>query len=215
MIERTNPAPGTAPQPPPPPESAVPVAAGVWPGWFGPLIWVGLGLSVLVALATFLSATERSGFELETVVVYLVLPLAIIASVAASRRFGARWVFVAAALLDVVAVLVSARAAIGLAFAVILPFAGTRMLVAVAPTAITLHTHEPDRGSARNQWTGRITGLELLTDRVRVAVDGYPPAAVDVTPAAVADLNLHSGQRVWLTAKATAVIAYPDPGLGG
>jgi len=46
MIERTNPAPGTAPQPPPPPESAVPVAAGVWPGWFGPLIWVGLGLSV-------------------------------------------------------------------------------------------------------------------------------------------------------------------------
>jgi molybdate transport system ATP-binding protein len=96
--------------------------------------------------------------------------------------------------------------------ALILPFAGTRMLVAVAPTAITLHTHEPDAGSARNRWTGRIAGLELLTDRVRVAVDGYPSASVDVTPAAVADLHLHPGQQVWLTAKATEVTAYPDPG---
>jgi molybdate transport system ATP-binding protein len=96
--------------------------------------------------------------------------------------------------------------------AVILPFAGTRMLVAVAPTAITLYTREPDASSARNRWTGRIAGLELLTDRVRVAVDGYPSASVDVTPAAVADLDLRPGQRVWLTAKATEVTAYPDPG---
>jgi molybdate transport system ATP-binding protein len=96
--------------------------------------------------------------------------------------------------------------------AVILPFAGTRMLVAVAPTAITLHTREPDPSSARNRWSGRIAGLELLTDRVRVAVDGYPSASVDVTPAAVADLELRPGLGVWLTAKATEVTAYPDPG---
>ena len=77
---------------------------------------------------------------------------------------------------------------------------------------ITLRTHEPDVSSARNGREGQVAGLELLTDRVRVAVDGYPCASVDVTRAAVADLNLHAGQRAWLTAKATEVTAYPDPG---
>jgi len=92
----------------------------------------------------------------------------------------------------------------------VIPLAGTRMLVAVSPSAISLHTHQPDAGSARNTWTGQITGLELLTDRVRVAVHGQPDALVDVTPAAVADLRLQPGQRVWLTAKATEITAYPD-----
>ena len=55
-------------------------------------------------------------------------------------------------------------------------------------------------------------GLELLTDRVRVDVEGSPDALVDVTPAAVAELGLGVGQRVWLTAKATEVLAYPDQG---
>jgi len=89
---------------------------------------------------------------------------------------------------------------------------GPRMLVAVSPTAISLHTHEPDAGSARNIWTGQVRGLELLTDRVRVDVEGSPDALVDVTPAAVAELGLGVGQRVWLTAKATEVLAYPDQG---
>ncbi|HEY6797597.1 MAG TPA: ABC transporter ATP-binding protein [Kineosporiaceae bacterium] len=89
---------------------------------------------------------------------------------------------------------------------------GTRMLVVVAPSAIVLHTHEPDAGSARNVWTGTVTGIELLTDRVRVAVEGRPSALVDITPAAVAALRLATGRQVWLTAKATEVTAYPDPG---
>jgi molybdate transport system ATP-binding protein len=57
-----------------------------------------------------------------------------------------------------------------------------------------------------------ITGLELLTDRVRIAVEGSPPALVDITPAALADLRLARGQPVWLSAKATEVVAYPDAG---
>ena len=79
-------------------------------------------------------------------------------------------------------------------------------------SAIALHTREPDPGSPRNVWTGTVTGIELLTDRVRVAVEGRPSALVDVTPAAVADLHLVTGRRVWLTAKATEVTAYADPG---
>jgi len=89
---------------------------------------------------------------------------------------------------------------------------GARMLVVVAPSAIALHPREPDAGSPRNVWPGTVTGIELLTDRVRVAVEGRPSALVDVTPAAVADLDLATGRQVWLSAKATEVVAYPDPG---
>jgi len=96
--------------------------------------------------------------------------------------------------------------------ATVLPMQGTRMLVALAPSAISVHTHPPDAGSARNSWAGVITGMELLIDRIRVAVEGEPSALADVTPAAVADLDLTSGRQVWLTAKATEVIAYPDSG---
>ena len=59
-----------------------------------------------------------------------------------------------------------------------------------------------------------VSGVELLTDRVRVAVVGHPEqpgALVDVTPAAVAELGLSAGQQVWLSAKATEVVAYPAP----
>jgi molybdate transport system ATP-binding protein len=38
---------------------------------------------------------------------------------------------------------------------------------------------------------------------------GQPGALVDVTPAAVAELGLEAGQQIWLSAKATEVIAYP------
>lgn len=92
---------------------------------------------------------------------------------------------------------------------------GGQVLVAVPPTAIALHPARPDDASPRNVWSGTITGLELLTDRIRVAVDGYPPALVDITPAAMTALGLDTGQRVWLTAKATEVLAYPDPGHTG
>jgi molybdate transport system ATP-binding protein len=91
------------------------------------------------------------------------------------------------------------------------PGAGSRVLVAVPPTAVTLHAERPSRGSARNAWAGTVAGLELLTDRVRVAVDGTPSALVDVTPAAVAELGLEAGRPVWLAVKATEVTAYRDP----
>ncbi|MDA8439155.1 MAG: TOBE domain-containing protein, partial [Propionibacterium sp.] len=55
-----------------------------------------------------------------------------------------------------------------------------------------------------------VAGMEMLTDRVRVAVDGRPSALVDVTPAAVAELRLVPSTPVWLSAKATEVTAYPD-----
>ena len=91
------------------------------------------------------------------------------------------------------------------------PAPGSRVLVRVRPSAIALHTHRPEQASPRNVWAGTVSGLELLTDRVRVRVEGSPPALVDLTPAAVAELRLVAGSPVWLSVKATEVGSYPDP----
>jgi molybdate transport system ATP-binding protein len=87
-----------------------------------------------------------------------------------------------------------------------------RVLVGLRPSAITIHTAQPTHASPRNVWKGTVTALELLTDRVRVQVDASPPALVDISAAAVADLALRPGTGVWLSAKATETEAYPDPG---
>ena len=89
--------------------------------------------------------------------------------------------------------------------------AGTAMLVALPPAAIALHLAEPGASSPRNVWPAVVSGVELLTDRVRVAVTGPPDALVDVTPAALAELGLEPGRRIWLSAKATEATAYPAP----
>jgi molybdate transport system ATP-binding protein len=62
----------------------------------------------------------------------------------------------------------------------------------------------------RNVWRGRVAGLELLGDRVRIEVQAEPAAIVDITPAALADLGLERGSEVWLAAKATETVAYPE-----
>ncbi len=87
-----------------------------------------------------------------------------------------------------------------------------QVLVGLRPSAITIHTAPPAGASPRNIWKGTITALEQLTDRVRIQVDATPPALVDVTTSAVADLGLRPGIGVWLSAKATETEAYPDPG---
>jgi molybdate transport system ATP-binding protein len=87
-----------------------------------------------------------------------------------------------------------------------------RVLLALRPSAIALHTSRPHDSSPRNVWCGTIAGLELLIDRVRVQVDGAPPALVDITPAAVTELDLTAGATVWLSAKATDLDAYAEPG---
>jgi molybdate transport system ATP-binding protein len=87
-----------------------------------------------------------------------------------------------------------------------------RVLVGLRPSAITIHTARPAHASPRNVWKGTIGALELLADRVRVQVDATPPALVDISAAAVADLALRPGTAVWLSAKATETEAYLDPG---
>jgi molybdate transport system ATP-binding protein len=82
------------------------------------------------------------------------------------------------------------------------------VFVAVRPSSIVVSTRQPAALSARNAWPARITGLTLLSDRVRLDLHGQPPALVDVTPAAVAELSLDPGRQVWLTVKATDLEVY-------
>ena len=89
--------------------------------------------------------------------------------------------------------------------------AGAAVLVAVRPTSIAVHTREPEHASVRNVWAGRVVGMDLLADRVRLSVDGEIDAAVDITAAAMTDLGLAEGAPVWLSVKATDVVAYAAP----
>jgi molybdate transport system ATP-binding protein len=57
-----------------------------------------------------------------------------------------------------------------------------------------------------------VAALTLLADRVRLDLDGQPPALADVTPAAVAELSLDPGSQVWLTVKATDLEVYAPGG---
>ena len=77
----------------------------------------------------------------------------------------------------------------------------------VHPRAVALHRHRPD-GSPRNVWSGTVDGLDVAGDRVRVHVDGPVPVVAEVTPAAVAALDLGSGGEVWVSVKATEIDLY-------
>jgi molybdate transport system ATP-binding protein len=87
-----------------------------------------------------------------------------------------------------------------------------RVLVAVRPSAFTVHGEQPHASSARIVWPGVLRSLAPLADRVRLNVDTGQTVLVDVTPVAVAELQLAPGIAVWLTAKATDVATYPDGG---
>ena len=83
------------------------------------------------------------------------------------------------------------------------------VLLLIHPQAVGLHRNRPE-GSARNQWEGRITGFDMLGDRVRVRLAGDVSLVAEVTPAAVAEMGLVEGESVWATVKATEVAAYAD-----
>lgn len=82
------------------------------------------------------------------------------------------------------------------------------VIVALRPEAISVHLQHPE-GSARNVWHSPVSSLEARGDLVRLEVEGPPALTAVITPAAVADLGLHEGADVWLTAKATDLDVYP------
>jgi molybdate transport system ATP-binding protein len=87
------------------------------------------------------------------------------------------------------------------------PLPGSDIALAIRPQAIALHSHQPD-GSPRNTWAAAITDVEADHDRVRVTLAGPVAATAEITPAAVAELDLAPGVSVWATVKAVDLTAY-------
>jgi molybdate transport system ATP-binding protein len=83
-----------------------------------------------------------------------------------------------------------------------------RVFLAFPPTAVSLHPQQPG-GSPRNTWPVTVGGLEHHANLTRVRLDGTPPVLADITSAAVADLRIHPGMRVWAAVKAAEIHVYP------
>jgi len=78
----------------------------------------------------------------------------------------------------------------------------------VHPRTVALYRSRPD-GTPRNVWEGRAVDLDFEGDRVRVQVAGPPAIVAEVTPAAISELGLDRGDRVWIGVKATEISVYP------
>jgi molybdate transport system ATP-binding protein len=81
--------------------------------------------------------------------------------------------------------------------------------ITVHPRAIAVHRTPPD-GSPRNVVRGEVVDLDVRGDHVRVRVEGEIPLVAEVTPQAVAELDLGAGGRVHLAVKATELTVHPD-----
>jgi len=95
---------------------------------------------------------------------------------------------------------------------------GTPAVAVFAPAAVAVHV-EPPGGSPRNVFGAVVGGLEPHGDLIRLrvgrSVDGpswVDGLAADLTAAAVADLGLEPGARVWLAVKAAEVALHPVAG---
>jgi molybdate transport system ATP-binding protein len=81
--------------------------------------------------------------------------------------------------------------------------------VTVHPRAVAVH-RTPPGGSPRNVLRGEVVDLDVRGDHVRVRVAGPVPLVAEVTPQAVADLDLAAGGEVHLAVKATELQVHPD-----
>ncbi len=95
----------------------------------------------------------------------------------------------------------------GVVFTVAEPLDGPAF-VAFSPSAVALYRSRPD-GTPRNVWEARIDGVERHGDNVRIHLEGPIAAVADITPAAVAELDLTPGTHVWASVKAAETHAYP------
>src|SRR5205085_12534698 len=89
------------------------------------------------------------------------------------------------------------------------PGAGRGEVFAVVhPRAVALY-RQPPAGTPRNVWEGTAGALDLEGERVRVRVGGPLPIVAEVTPAAVADLQLADGGPVWASVTDTEALVHP------
>jgi molybdate transport system ATP-binding protein len=81
------------------------------------------------------------------------------------------------------------------------------VLAIVHPRAIALFPERPS-GSPRNVWQAEVAAIEATGDRLRVRFSGDLPLVAEVTPAALAELEVVPGRVLWLAVKATEISCY-------
>jgi molybdate transport system ATP-binding protein len=81
--------------------------------------------------------------------------------------------------------------------------------VVIHPRAVAVHRTVPE-GSPRNVLHGEVVDVDAHGDHVRIRVDGPVPLVAEVTPAAVAALDLGAGGTVHLAVKATELVVHHD-----
>lgn len=81
------------------------------------------------------------------------------------------------------------------------------ILAVLHPRAIALFPERPS-GSPRNVWQAEVAAIEASGDRLRVRFSGPLPLVAEVTPAALAELEIRPGRELWLAAKATEIDCY-------
>ena len=78
----------------------------------------------------------------------------------------------------------------------------------IQPHAVALYSAPPS-GSPRNVWAATVADIDRQADRVRIRLDGAIPLVAEITPAALAALDLHPGDTIWASVKATEITTYP------
>ena len=96
---------------------------------------------------------------------------------------------------------------------------GARVVIADAadgPTLATIRPHSvllahggPAASSARNSWRGTISDIDRLGERVRLVIVGELPLTAEITAAALDELDLHPGDDVHASVKATDIEVAP------
>lgn len=82
--------------------------------------------------------------------------------------------------------------------------------VSFTPDAVSLHRERP-HGSPRNVWPAQVSRVEAHAGRARVWLSHPVVMSAEVTPAALAELPLRPGDRVWVSVKASQVRVHPAP----
>jgi molybdate transport system ATP-binding protein len=78
----------------------------------------------------------------------------------------------------------------------------------IHPNAVALYRSVPG-GSPRNVWATTVADVDRQADRVRLRLTGDLPLVAEITAAALDELDLRPGDRVWATVKATEIVTYP------
>lgn len=82
------------------------------------------------------------------------------------------------------------------------------VVATVHPRAIAVYPSRPE-GSPRNTWETTIEVVEHYGDRVRLLTGSPLPLTVEITPDSADSLGLEAGSGIWLSIKATEIVAEP------